>query len=422
MVLARVRIGLACLAVTLCASVASAQTAPTLAGGANGLAISLSWTPVPGATGYDVMVGVGTTVLPAIPVGNVLALNVPGVPPGTYQVAVRATAGPIAGPASNILTIAVTGAPVAPPEAPTNLSATVNGLSVLLSWDLATTSGLTGLVLQAGNSEGASDLGTFPIRTSTSSFLGALPAGNYFLRLFAVNAGGPSPASNELNLALPGCVAPSSIPFNVSSNGGFVQASWPQVPGATGYRLDASSTPGGGPDLASVNFPATQTSFSTFGIATGTYYLKLHATLSCGVSAASAEQPLNVTAPVRQPAKSFDQARAMVLAAGAATPGIGSSCGNTTWLFGVTQRLRQQDDRFGNNWKRGNVGDMSQDVILYNFSDLPNEQAHAAQVYAWDVIGGHCGPNPSPQANNITDARGAAGWTILKYLQAGFAP
>jgi hypothetical protein len=38
------------------------------------------------------------------------------------------------------------------------------------------------------------------------------------------------------------------------------------------------------------------------------------------------------------------------------------------------------------------------------------------------VIGGHCGPSPRPQAGNITDARGRAGWTIRNYLAAGYAP
>ncbi len=423
MVSARFRAGLAGLVLMLCASTASAQTAPTLSVTVDGLTVNLNWTAVQGATSYEFFVQVnGGPQLGPFSVGNLLTATLPGVPPGTYLIAVRGADGLIKGPTSNVVTAVVTGVPALPPAAPTNLTAAINGSDVLLSWNLATTTGLTGLALQVGSSTGAADVGTFPIRVSTSSFLGGVPNGTYFMRLFAVGGGSTSPASNELTLAVPSCVAPTSIPFTVSSNGGFVEGSWPQIPGAVAYRLDASSTPGGGPNLGSVPIGPTQTSFSTFGIATGTYYLTLHVTLSCGVSASSAEQTLNVTAPVRQPAKGFSQATGMVLSAANSVGGIGGSCGNNTWLFRVLQLLRSQDDRFGNNWKRGNFGDMSQDVILYNFSELPNEQAGAAQVYAWDVVGGHCGPSPRPQAGNITDARGRAGWTIRNYLQAGFAP
>ncbi len=416
---ASVRAGLAGLILMLCATTASAQTAPTLTGSVDGSTVNLSWTPVTGAAGYVVIVSINGSAPATLTVGNILTTAVPNVPPGAYQVAVA-----VIGSAtpSNVLTLTVTGAPALPPAAPTNLAAAISGNDVLLSWSLGGQTGLTGLVLQVGSSPGASDVITAPFGVRTSLGLGTIPNGNYFMRLFAVNSGGPSPASNELNVAVPSCIAPTAIPFTATSNGGFVQGSWPAVPGATAYRLDASSTPGGGPNLGSVPIAANQTSFSVFGIATGTYYLTLHVTLSCGATAASPETPVNVTAPVRQPAKSFSHATGLVLSAARSVGGIGGSCGNTTWLFRTLQILRQQDDRFGNNWKRGVRGDMSQDVILYNFSDLPNEQASAAHVYAWDVIGGHCGPNPAPQAANITDARGSAGWTIQFYLSAGYAP
>jgi hypothetical protein len=422
MVSARIRAGLAGAVLTLCAAVASAQTTvPALTGTANGLNVSLSWTAVPLATGYELLLmynGLGPV---PVAVGNITTLS-SDVPPGAYQIAVRATAAGIAGQPSNVVTLNVAAVPPPAPAAPTNLAAAVNGNAVTLTWDLATTSGLLGLGLNVGTTPGGSDIGTFPIRVSESTFLANVPNGNYFMRLFAAGPGGFSAESNELNVAVPSCSAPTTLPFTVSSNGGFIQAEWPAIPGASGYRLDAATAPGGGANLGSVPIPGNQTNFQVFGIPTGTYYLTLHVALSCGATASSAEQVLNVTAPVRLPAKSFNHATSMVLAAATSTAGVGSSCGNNTWLFRTLQKLRAQDDRFGLNWKRGVFGDMSQDVILYNFSDLPNEQAGAAHVYAWDVIGGHCGPSPRPQAGNITDARGRAGWTILYYQRAGFAP
>ena len=47
--------------------------------------------------------------------------------------------------------------------------------------------------------------------------------------------------------------------------------------------------------------------------------------------------------------------------------------------------LRERDKRWGLNWKRANVGDMSQDVITYNWGDEPDEGTH--KLRAWDVIG-----------------------------------
>lgn len=421
---ARARAGLAGLILLLGTSLASAQGAtPTLSAAVEGSAVTLTWTPVDGATDYVMQVLPQGGTLLAVQTGNTTTVTVPGVPFGTYFARVAGIVGGLPGPPSNVVTIVVSAPPPPPPPAPTNLAAAVNNNSVLLTWDLANPSALSALAIQAGTTQGGADLGTLPVRVSTSSFLASVPNGTYFLRIFAFGAGGLSPASNELTLAVPACQPPAVIPFSVSSQGSFIQASWPQIPGALGYRIDASSAPGGGAELGSIPFGPTQTSFSLFGVPTGTYYLTLHTTLSCGASASSAVQVLDVTAPVRLPAKSLSHATSLVHAAATSTGGVGSSCGNNTWLFNVLRKLRIQDDRFGNNWKRGNFGDMSQDVILYNFSDLPNEQADAPQVYGWDVIGAHCGPNPSPQASVLPEgAPGTAGWTIRNYLQAGFNP
>ena len=69
-----------------------------------------------------------------------------------------------------------------------------------------------------------------------------------------------------------------------------------------------------------------------------------------------------------------------------------ASCGNNTWLFRLVQRLRQEDTRWGLNWKRSRVGDMSQDAITYNYG--PEADEGTRFVHVVDVIGGHCGSNP----------------------------
>lgn len=83
-----------------------------------------------------------------------------------------------------------------------------------------------------------------------------------------------------------------------------------------------------------------------------------------------------------------------------------------TWEFmdRVVDRLRQYDTRWGYNWKRGNVGDPSLDVVDYHFG--PGADEGSPDVWAVDIIGGHCGSNPQPMWANITNFNGSgAKWT-----------
>jgi hypothetical protein len=79
----------------------------------------------------------------------------------------------------------------------------------------------------------------------------------------------------------------------------------------------------------------------------------------------------------------------------------------------VVDTLRTYDTRWGYNWKRGNVGDPSMDVIDYHFG--PGRDEGSIDVYIIDIIGGHCGSNPSPSWNDVTGATAAGGsigrWT-----------
>ena len=68
----------------------------------------------------------------------------------------------------------------------------------------------------------------------------------------------------------------------------------------------------------------------------------------------------------------------------------------------VVDELRRHDTRWGYNWKRGNVGDPSKDVIDYHWGRGDDEGS--TEVYIIDIIGGHCGGNPSPIWNDVTDA------------------
>jgi hypothetical protein len=87
--------------------------------------------------------------------------------------------------------------------------------------------------------------------------------------------------------------------------------------------------------------------------------------------------------------------------------------GSWAFLDLLVDTLRTHDTRWGYNWKRGNVGDPSMDVIDYQYGAGRDEGS--PEVYIIDVIGGHCGSSPSPVWNDVTEATRQGGsigrWT-----------
>jgi hypothetical protein len=98
-----------------------------------------------------------------------------------------------------------------------------------------------------------------------------------------------------------------------------------------------------------------------------------------------------------------------------------NSCGNHAFLYRLVAELRKEDKRWGLNWKRSVVGDMSHDVINYNFGSEPDEGTR--QTHVVDIISGHCGPNPGPAwiDQTVLFTTGAT-WTLIPYIEAGHQP
>lgn len=97
----------------------------------------------------------------------------------------------------------------------------------------------------------------------------------------------------------------------------------------------------------------------------------------------------------------------VVDAVDAANPGlIDQSCvdsgGNWRFLEAVVARLQIEDSRWGYNWKRGVVGDASQDVVDYHYGSGDHELS--TEVYIIDMIVGHCGDDPQPGWTDVTEA------------------
>jgi hypothetical protein len=93
------------------------------------------------------------------------------------------------------------------------------------------------------------------------------------------------------------------------------------------------------------------------------------------------------------------------------------SGGNNNFMFEVVAALRKrfQTNRWGLNWKRGNVGDLSQDIVNYYSGAEGSVMRNSTNVRIYDIIGGHCGGRPGPfwvDQTGATRAAGAIGrWT-----------
>jgi hypothetical protein len=404
--------------------------------------VTLSWSGV-GATSYRLAAGLlpGQTLL-SQNVGNVTSVQVVAPSVATYYVRVFAIDATGESPASNEIAVSVTSL-TTPPAAPTGLAAILNGTSVILTWSLGSGGGTpTGLLLYAGTTPGGSQVGVFPVPVGTQLVVPFVPPGTYYLRLVAVNQAGASGASNEFVLVMPvggGCTPPPARQLNTFIFSRYVRFSWTHVPGAAGYRLDFR-TASGGPIVASIPLGGNTNVFSVTGAPLGVFYGTVTVVFGCGAQVTGPETVISIDGnppPGRKRAPNppgptpphyipLPNRASVVEELARQYPGdFFNSCkehgGHNRFLFRLVERLRQEDTRWGLNWKRAVVGDMSQDIITYNYGSDPDEGTF--WVHAVDVIGGHCGPSPGPAWIDVTVLYSTgARWTLVPYLDAGFQP
>ncbi|MEO7133377.1 MAG: hypothetical protein ABI024_04075 [Vicinamibacterales bacterium] len=99
---------------------------------------------------------------------------------------------------------------------------------------------------------------------------------------------------------------------------------------------------------------------------------------------------------------------------------LANSCqehgGSWQFMDQVVDTLRTYDTRWGYNGKRGNANDPSLDVITYNYGGGADQGS--TEVYIVDIIGGHCGANPSAGWNDVTAVTINSG-TIGRWISRG---
>lgn len=427
---------LVCLALglSLSADAVSAQpAAPVLQVQVSGTTVTATWNAVAGAVSYRAEAGIAPgQVLAGYELGPLTTFSI-SAPQGTYYLRVLARNAQGQTTPSNVVPVVVSSAQ-GPPSPPTGATASVTGNVVTFS--ATPPPNATGLLLAAGVAPGQT-LAAVPVPLSGQVAVPNVPPGTYFARMHAVNAGGTSGPSNEVQVTVVAntCVAPTAPVVTVQVNGSTVGLSWTAVNGAAAYQLAVAYSAGGSAAFSQV-LPAGQTSVSYPGVPSGTYYARVTAANSCGATATSSDAAIvvastgsgnrtpNPPAPTPPNYIPLPNRAAVVEEMARLYPNdLRNSCaeagGNNTWLFRLVQRLRREDTRWGLNWKRARVGDMSQDIITYNYG--PEADEGTLWVHAVDVIGGHCGSNPGATWNNVTVLFSTgAKWTLQPYLQAGY--
>jgi hypothetical protein len=169
------------------------------------------------------------------------------------------------------------------PQAPTAITNTVVLDTVTLSWTPAATGGpATSYILEAGSAPGRADITTITLNnTATSTSVGAVPAGLYYVRVRARNALGTSLPSPDTAVTVGPCSAPgvpTGLSYTTADN--LVTLNWtPPAGGVTqGYWLYAGTAPGLSNALVTSLGPTP--SFSG-PAAFGTYYVRIAARNSC---------------------------------------------------------------------------------------------------------------------------------------------
>ncbi len=158
----------------------------------DGDVVGLEWGPPPnGAEPRFYLLEAGTSsgtsnITGGLPIGSDTSFEVPGVPPGTYYLRVRAVSAGGVGPASDEVELVVgPSGCVARPEPPMDLDAVVNGGIVTITWTESATPGVSGYRVVANPFGGGSSFSTL-VPAGTTTFAAAAPRGVFVVRVRAV--------------------------------------------------------------------------------------------------------------------------------------------------------------------------------------------------------------------------------------------
>ncbi len=289
-------------------------TAPTnLAGSRSNADVTLTWTGSTDNRGVDHYDVHRSTTAGFTPVaGTKVAQSTTasyldaGLAGGRYHY--RVIAVDAAGNASALSNQASVVVDLAPPTAPTDLSATTGASGINLSWTAATDDvGVDQYAVYRSSTSGFTPSeATFVANTSATTYTDTGATGTVYYRVVALDAGGNAgPASSQATATIADSTAPSQptgLDATVTTND--VALSWNASTdniGVTGYQVHRSTTTGFTPTAGTLLTTVTGTSYTDANRPLDTYYYKVVAVDAAGnTSDASAQITVRVvdfTAP-----------------------------------------------------------------------------------------------------------------------------
>lgn len=189
--------------------------------------------------------------------------------------------------------------------APSNLTAIVQGTTVILGWGVPPGSQPTSYVVEAGTVSGSSNITAFDTGSSATALtVHTVPPGTYFVRVRGRDASGAGPASNEVTVVVVGAAPPPGPcqPQDLTATviGSQVAIEW-DAPGAGSpqcgfdrYLIQVGSAPGAS-NLAQIETLGLIPFYGADGVAPGTYFIRVRSRGATLVSDPSNEVAVTVT-------------------------------------------------------------------------------------------------------------------------------
>src|SRR5271156_5907825 len=260
--------------------------------------VTLSWTASSGATGYNVQRST-TTGGPYTQISTPTVTNFTetGLTNGTKYFYVISAFNSV-GQSANSSEVNATPAPPAP-ATPTGLAAIAGNAQVSLTWNAS--SAATSYHVKRSTSSGAETQISAPASNSFTD-TGVTNGTKYFYVVSAVDSGGESANSSEVNTTPTAPAAPPATPTGLQATAGNAQVSlsWNASTGATSYNVKRSTVTGG-PFSTTLSSP-TATNYIDSTVTNGTaYFYVVSAVNAAGESADSSQvtaTPVATTADV----------------------------------------------------------------------------------------------------------------------------
>jgi fibronectin type 3 domain-containing protein len=176
--------------------------------------------------------------------------------------------------------------------APANVSASVEGTQVTVSWDAVSGASSYQIYRSASSSGYYSEIGQ---ATASPYIDSGLSLGTYYYGVKAVSQIGTSSITMSSPIAINGPPPPSTVSTSLSATG-TVTVSWDAVSGASSYRIYRSTSSSG---YYSEIGQATASPYLDSGLSPGTYYYKISSVNYIGEGSLSSAAAVSLAPPSR---------------------------------------------------------------------------------------------------------------------------